>query len=101
MDEERSEKIEEKSEDERRENVSNSINGGNVVCRLLAPSNQVGSVLGRGGKIVEKIRQESGAQVRVLPREHLPLCSSPGEELIQVIFSISTCLENVSIALSR
>ncbi|KMS97210.1 hypothetical protein BVRB_7g177620 [Beta vulgaris subsp. vulgaris] len=103
VDEERSEKIEEKSEDERRENVSNSNNGGNVVCRLLAPSNQVGSVLGRGGKIVEKIRQESGAQVRVLPREHLPLCSSPGEELIQIVgnfqavkkalLSVSSCLQ--------
>ena len=44
--------------------------GRTVCCRLLAGSNQVGCVLGRGGKIVEKIRQESGAQVRVLPRDH-------------------------------
>ncbi|PHU01037.1 hypothetical protein BC332_30824 [Capsicum chinense] len=36
----------------------------NVVCRLLAPSYQVGCVLGRGGKVIEKIRLESGAQVR-------------------------------------
>ncbi|KAF3949174.1 hypothetical protein CMV_024927 [Castanea mollissima] len=48
----------------------NLNSGGTVCCRLLAGSNQVGCVLGRGGKIVEKIRQESGAQVRVLPRDH-------------------------------
>uniref|UniRef100_A0A803KQP9 K Homology domain-containing protein n=1 Tax=Chenopodium quinoa TaxID=63459 RepID=A0A803KQP9_CHEQI len=70
---------------------------------LLAPSNQVGCVLGRGGKIVEKIRQESGAQVRVLPREQLPACASPGEELIQMagnfqavkkaLLSVSSCLQ--------
>uniref|UniRef100_A0A803M9S3 K Homology domain-containing protein n=1 Tax=Chenopodium quinoa TaxID=63459 RepID=A0A803M9S3_CHEQI len=75
----------------------------NEICRLLAPSNQVGCVLGRGGKIVEKIRQESGAQVRVLPREQLPACASPGEELIQMagnfqavkkaLLSVSSCLQ--------
>lgn len=79
VDEERSEK----GEDERRENVRE-----NVVCRLLAPSNQVGCVLGRGGKIVEKIRQESGARVRVLPRENIPSCATPGDELIQVLLFV-------------
>ncbi|KAL2932895.1 RNA-binding KH domain-containing protein RCF3 [Bienertia sinuspersici] len=100
VDEERSEKNnnEEKNDEEKRE-----INGGNVVCRLLAPNNQVGSVLGRGGKIVEKIRQESGAQVRVLPREQLPACASSGEELIQItgnvqavkkaLWCVSSCLQ--------
>lgn len=56
-----------------------------VVCRLLAPSNQVGSVLGKGGKIIEKIRQETGAQVRVLPKDQLPACALPGDELIQAM----------------
>lgn len=55
-----------------------------VCCRLLAGSNQVGCVLGRGGKIVEKIRHQSGAQVRVFPEDHLPPCASPADELIQV-----------------
>lgn len=61
-----------------------------VVCRLLAPSNQVGSVLGKGGKIIEKIRQETGAQVRVLPKDQLPACALPGDELIQITGSFST-----------
>ncbi|KAG6620437.1 hypothetical protein I3842_Q069400 [Carya illinoinensis] len=51
-------------------------------CRLLVASSQVGCVLGRGGKIVEKIRHESGAQVRVLSKDHLPPCASAGDELI-------------------
>ncbi|KAK9281039.1 hypothetical protein L1049_003931 [Liquidambar formosana] len=79
--------------------------GGNVVvCRLLAPSNQVGCVLGRGGKIVEKIRQESGAQIRVLPKDHIPACASQGDELIQItgnfpavkkaLLSVSSCLQD-------
>ncbi|KAL4192195.1 hypothetical protein AMTRI_Chr06g192760 [Amborella trichopoda] len=57
-----------------------------VVCRILVPGNQVGYVLGKGGKVVEKIRQESGAQIRVLSKEQLPLCASVGDELIQVQF---------------
>ncbi|KAI3962775.1 hypothetical protein MKW98_029934 [Papaver atlanticum] len=75
-----------------------------VVCRLLAPSNQVGCVLGRGGKIVEKIRQGSGAQVRVLPKDHIPVCAIPGDELIQItgnysavrkaLLAVSSCLQD-------
>lgn len=101
VDEERSEKNEEqrseKMDDDRRESGSNSNGGGSggggahIVCRLLAPSNQVGCVLGRGGKIVEKLRQDSGAQIRVLPREQLPACASSGEELIQVKTPLLFC----------
>ncbi|KAG9449209.1 hypothetical protein H6P81_009174 [Aristolochia fimbriata] len=77
---------------------------GLVVSRLLAPSNQVGCVLGKGGKIVEKIRQESGAQIRVLSKEQLPACSAAGDELIQIsgnvasvrkaLLSVSSCLQD-------
>lgn len=75
-------------EDRAEDNVnsgSGSETKNSVVCRLLAQSNQVGCVLGRGGKIVEKIRQETGAQIRVLPKDQLPPCASPGDELIQVM----------------
>ncbi|KAI3986387.1 hypothetical protein MKX01_002232 [Papaver californicum] len=64
----------------------------------------IGCVLGRGGKIVEKIRQGSGAQVRVLPKDHIPVCASPGDELIQItgnfsavrkaLLSVSSCLQD-------
>lgn len=94
---------EERGAEERREIGNGTEGSGFVVCRLLAPSNQVGSVLGRGGKIVEKIRQDSGARVRVLPRENLPGCASPGDELIQItgnvqavkkaLLFVSSCLQ--------
>ncbi|KAA8540169.1 hypothetical protein F0562_024267 [Nyssa sinensis] len=77
---------------------------GQVTCRLLAPSNQVGCVLGRGGKIVERIRHDSGAQIRVLPKDQIPACASPGDELIQIVgnysavrkalLSVSGCLQD-------
>ncbi|RWW50602.1 hypothetical protein BHE74_00043124 [Ensete ventricosum] len=60
---------------------------GLVLCRLLAQGNQVGSVLGKGGKVVERIRQGSGAQVRVFGKDQVPTCASAGDELIHV----STC----------
>ncbi|KAG7994885.1 hypothetical protein I3843_01G081300 [Carya illinoinensis] len=73
-------------------------------CRLLVASSQVGCVLGRGGKIVEKIRHESGAQVRVLSKDHLPPCASAGDELIlltgnfsavkKALLSVSSCLQD-------
>ncbi|XP_041025352.1 KH domain-containing protein HEN4 isoform X2 [Juglans microcarpa x Juglans regia] len=81
------------------------LNSGDVFsCRLLAASSQVGCVLGRGGKIVEKIRHESGAQVRVLSKDHLPPCASAGDELILIsgnfsavkkaLLSVSSCLQD-------
>ncbi|KAE9468053.1 hypothetical protein C3L33_00038, partial [Rhododendron williamsianum] len=66
----------------------NNIGGGGegaVVCRLLAPSSQVGCVLGRGGRIVERIRHDSGARVRVLQYDQIPPCALPGDELIQAV----------------
>ncbi|XP_078434373.1 KH domain-containing protein HEN4-like [Wolffia australiana] len=79
---------------------------GLVVCRLLAPSSQVGCVLGKGGKIVEKIRQESGAQIRVLSVEQVPACAAPGDELIHIsgsfssvkraVMAVSGCLQDNS-----
>lgn len=69
----------------------NNIGGGGegaVVCRLLAPSSQVGCVLGRGGRIVERIRHDSGARVRVLQYDQIPPCALPGDELIQVNCSL-------------
>lgn len=52
--------------------------------------------------MVEKMRQESGAQVRVFPRDQIPPAASPGDELIQIagdfsavkkaLLSVSGCL---------
>nr|KYP44361.1 KH domain-containing protein At4g18375 family [Cajanus cajan] len=89
----------EKMVDEETKSCSNS----SVSCKLLAPTYQVGCVLGRGGKIVEKIRQESGAHIRVLPKDQPPL-PPPGDEFIQItgnftavkkaLLSVSSCLQD-------
>lgn len=56
---------------------------GVVSCRLLADVAQVGSVIGKGGKVVEKIRKESGCRIRVLT-DKLPACAGPSDEMIEV-----------------
>lgn len=55
-----------------------------VTARLLVPNNQIGCLLGKGGKIIEQMRKEIGAQIRILPKEQLPPCASPTDELVQI-----------------
>ncbi|XP_071927824.1 KH domain-containing protein At4g18375 [Coffea arabica] len=56
-----------------------------VTVRLLVPSDQIGCVIGKGGQVVENIRNDSGAQVRILSSEHLPPCALSSDELIQIV----------------
>jgi poly(rC)-binding protein 3/4 len=58
-----------------------------VAFKMLVLSGQVGSLLGKGGVIIKKIMADSGAQVRVLSRDLLPLCAKPQEDVVQVLFS--------------
>ncbi|KAL5582264.1 hypothetical protein UlMin_014706 [Ulmus minor] len=55
-----------------------------VTVRLLVPSDQIGCVIGKGGQIVQNIRSETGAQIRILKDEHLPPCSMNSDELVQI-----------------
>eukprot|EP00249_Psilotum_nudum_P022600 c28578_g1_i1 orf=427-2535(+) len=55
-----------------------------ISTRLLVPTSQVGCLLGKRGKIIEKMRQESGARIRVLPRDQLPGCALPSDEVVQI-----------------
>ena len=41
--------------------------------RLIVPASQIGCLLGKGGSVIERMRQESGAHIRVLSREQHPL----------------------------
>lgn len=56
----------------------------NSRTRLAVPNNQVGCLLGKGGKIIEQMREETKAQIRVLPRDQLPLCTLPSDEIVQI-----------------
>ncbi|XP_058761972.1 KH domain-containing protein HEN4-like [Vicia villosa] len=54
-----------------------------VSCRLLANGGQAGSVIGKGGKVVEKIRSDTGCRIRVL-NDKLPVCIKPSDEIIEI-----------------
>ncbi|XVF01488.1 hypothetical protein REPUB_Repub04eG0093200 [Reevesia pubescens] len=76
---------------------------GKVSCRLLAEVKQVGSVIGKGGKVVEKIREDTGTKIRVLT-DKLPPCASPTEEIVEIeggvlavkkaLVAVSHCLQD-------
>ncbi|XP_027354102.1 RNA-binding KH domain-containing protein RCF3-like isoform X2 [Abrus precatorius] len=54
------------------------------VLRLLVLSNQVGCLLGKGGSVIKKMSADSGAQIRILPRDKLPVCASASDEIVQI-----------------
>ncbi|CAN6543869.1 unnamed protein product [Malus baccata var. baccata] len=71
---------------------------GVVSCRFLAEAAQVGSVIGKGGKVVEKIRKETGCKIRVL-NEKLPACAAATDEMIEIegdILAVKKALVAVS-----
>ncbi|GAU14140.1 hypothetical protein TSUD_169650 [Trifolium subterraneum] len=77
---------EEDDEDE----VMEKVDGGDVVtAKLLVPSDQIGCVIGKGGQIVQNIRSETGAQIRILKDERLPLCALNSDELVQITGEIA------------
>ena len=55
-----------------------------LTARLLVPNAQIGCILGKGGKIIEQMRREIGAQIRVLPKEQIPAWVSNTDEMVQV-----------------
>lgn len=55
-----------------------------VTVRLLVPSDQIGCIIGKGGHIIQGIRSDTGAQIRVLSNEHIPACAISGDELLQI-----------------
>ncbi|XP_022725210.1 RNA-binding KH domain-containing protein RCF3-like [Durio zibethinus] len=56
-----------------------------VTVRMLVASDQIGCVIGKGGQVIQNIRSETHAQIRVLSNEHLPLCALSSDELLQII----------------
>lgn len=55
-----------------------------VTVRMLVASDQIGCVIGKGGQVIQNIRSETQAQIRVLSNEHLPPCALSSDELLQV-----------------
>ncbi|KAJ0980378.1 hypothetical protein J5N97_008633 [Dioscorea zingiberensis] len=61
-----------------------------VSIRLLVLSSQVGCLLGKGGSVIKQMSADSGAQIRILPRDKLPLCASPIDEIVQIAGGIDS-----------
>ncbi|KAJ8619858.1 hypothetical protein MRB53_028387 [Persea americana] len=55
-----------------------------VTARLLVPSVQVGCLLGKGGTIIQQLRNDTGATIRIMPAEHLPADAIGTDELVQI-----------------
>ncbi|KAJ0043695.1 hypothetical protein Pint_18783 [Pistacia integerrima] len=55
-----------------------------VTTRLLVPNNMVGCLLGKRGDVIQRLRSETGANIRILPADHLPACAMDTDELVQV-----------------
>ncbi|XVF36500.1 hypothetical protein REPUB_Repub19eG0063800 [Reevesia pubescens] len=70
-----------------------------MVLRLLVLSSQVGCLLGKGGSVIKQMSTESGAHIRILPRDKLPLCASASDELVQItgeVDAVRKALQSVS-----
>lgn len=55
-----------------------------VTARLLVPTNQVGCLLGKGGTVIQKLRTDTKANIRIVAAEHLPSCAMKSDELVQI-----------------
>uniref|UniRef100_A0A7C9A6K6 K Homology domain-containing protein n=1 Tax=Opuntia streptacantha TaxID=393608 RepID=A0A7C9A6K6_OPUST len=70
-----------------------------VSCGLLVDATQAGSVIGKGGKTVEKLRRESGARIRVLFGQQLPPGIVPPDEVVEIegeVLAVKKALLGVS-----
>uniref|UniRef100_A0A7N0T0Q4 K Homology domain-containing protein n=1 Tax=Kalanchoe fedtschenkoi TaxID=63787 RepID=A0A7N0T0Q4_KALFE len=74
-----------------------------VSCRLLAVSGQTMMLVGGGGRVVEKIRAETGCRIKVSSAEKLQPCAEPTDDLVEIegevlavkraLIAISGCLQ--------
>ncbi|KNA20067.1 hypothetical protein SOVF_055810 [Spinacia oleracea] len=55
-----------------------------ALCRLLVDAGEAGSVIGKGGKNVTKIRRESGVRIRVLSGGELPSGVSYPDQVVEI-----------------
>ncbi|KAL4568502.1 hypothetical protein LXL04_024116 [Taraxacum kok-saghyz] len=55
-----------------------------ATARLLVPSDQIGCVIGKGGQVVQTIRTDTSAQIRIMKDNHLPTCALTSDELVQI-----------------
>nr|XP_023915049.1 KH domain-containing protein HEN4 isoform X1 [Quercus suber] len=75
--------------------------GGEVCCRLLAHTSQIGAVMGKGGKNIKRVKSDSGAKFIRILRAH-PHSTANDHQLIQIvggILAVKKALIDVSTSL--
>lgn len=55
------------------------------LCRVLVRGNQVDYLMSQGGMMMQRIRDDSGASVRIASTDQIPPCAFPGDVVIQVV----------------
>ncbi|KAK1433249.1 hypothetical protein QVD17_10158 [Tagetes erecta] len=55
-----------------------------ITARMLVPNNTVGCILGKKGDVINRLRIETGASIRVMPADQRPACAMPTDELVQI-----------------
>ncbi|CAI0388439.1 unnamed protein product, partial [Linum tenue] len=53
--------------------------------RLLVPSSQIGCLLGKGGSIINEMRNVTNANIRILGKDNVPKVAADDDEMVQVI----------------
>ncbi|MCO5556697.1 hypothetical protein L7F22_010248 [Adiantum nelumboides] len=64
-----------------------------ITSRLLISANQVACLLGTGGSIIAEMRRITGANIRILGKDDLPLCANPADEVVQIVGDIQNARE--------
>jgi predicted RNA-binding protein YlqC (UPF0109 family) len=58
-----------------------------ITTRLVVPNGQVGCLLGKGGKIIQQMREETKAHIRILSQEKTPPCVPSTDAILEVHYT--------------
>ncbi|KAL4568896.1 hypothetical protein LXL04_024513 [Taraxacum kok-saghyz] len=51
---------------------------------MLVPNNTIGCLLGKRGDVIQRLRKETHANIRILAPDQLPVCGLKTDELLQI-----------------
>eukprot|EP00270_Netrium_digitus_P009979 TRINITY_DN306_c0_g5_i1.p1 TRINITY_DN306_c0_g5~~TRINITY_DN306_c0_g5_i1.p1 ORF type:complete len:479 (+),score=128.53 TRINITY_DN306_c0_g5_i1:85-1437(+) len=78
--------------------------GAHMSTRLLVAATQAGSLIGRQGLTIRAMQDDSGAHIRILPTEQLPLCALEDDRVVEVTGepnAVHTALKLITLHLRR
>ncbi|KAG7969701.1 hypothetical protein I3843_07G044800 [Carya illinoinensis] len=67
-----------------RGSLSGSSEGRPVMAKLLVVSDLVGCLGGNDGKVLSELREVTGADIRIVEREHILTCGSVNDTVVQI-----------------